>query len=77
MFVLIALKPRELARVRTGQKLAVHIPDLEGNPVFPGEVVLVDPRANGRGLFPVKLLLDNPDLRIGVGFRALLDLTDC
>ncbi len=72
VIVLCAVKSEKMGRLTVGQKVNARIPQLEGAPTFPGEIVLVDPHADSAGLFRVKVLVDNPDLRIRVGLKAVV-----
>jgi membrane fusion protein, multidrug efflux system len=74
VFVLCDLKPEVAAKVSKGAKLPVRIPQLEGAPSFEGEVVFVGCQADAAGLFRVKLVVDNPGLRILAGLKALVEL---
>jgi hypothetical protein len=49
---------------------------MDGAPLFQGEVVLIEPRAEASGLFPVKVVVENPELRIRAGLRALVEFPD-
>lgn len=73
VYVQIAAKPEELARLAPGQKLSVRFPQAQGNPALPGEIVLVDPCADASGLVRVKLLVDNPERRLRTGLKALVE----
>ena len=70
------MKPEKLAHVALGQKVAVRFPQLEGSVVLQGEVVLMDPRADADGHFPVKVAVENPELRIKAGLKAVVELPD-
>lgn len=71
-----AVRPERVGHIASGQKAVVRIPQMDGAPVFPGEVVLVEPRAEATGLFPVKVAVENPDLRIPAGLKALVEFPE-
>jgi membrane fusion protein (multidrug efflux system) len=71
-----AVRPERVGRLTQGRKASVRIPQMDGAPLFQGEVVLIEPRAEASGLFPVKVVVENPELRIRAGLRALVEFPD-
>jgi len=76
VYILFALRPDRLVRVALGAKLAVHVPQLDSADPVVGEVVFLAPRADSAGLFKVKVLVENPDLRIRAGLKALVEVPE-
>jgi RND family efflux transporter MFP subunit len=74
VYVQCALKPCQLGQAPVGRKLEVRFPSLEGVAGALGEVVFVDARADGEGCFRMKVLVENPELRIRVGIPAEVEL---
>lgn len=73
VYVQCAVKAEALANLLPGQKVAVRFPQAQGLLAVPGEIVLVDPCADATGCFRVRMLVENPERRIRVGFKALVE----
>jgi len=73
VYVQCAVKAEALANLLPGQKVAVRFPQAQGIQAVPGEIVLVDPCADATGCFRVRMLVENPERRIRVGFKALVE----
>jgi RND family efflux transporter MFP subunit len=74
VLVTCSLPPEQVEGLAQGRKVTVRAEQLAGAPAFPGEVVLVDPRADALGRFRMKVLVDNPDRRLRVGLKARVEL---
>lgn len=73
VYVQCAVTAEALANLLPGQKVMVQFPQAQGLQAMPGEIVLVDPCADATGCFRVKMLVENPERRIRVGFKALVE----
>lgn len=73
VYVQCAVKAEALANLLPGQKVAVRFPQAQGLLAVPGEIVLVDACADATGCFRVRMLVENPERRIRVGFKALVE----
>jgi multidrug resistance efflux pump len=76
IIVQCSVKPERVGHLTQGQKASVRIPQMEGAPLFQGEVLFIEPRAEASGLFPVKVAVENPELRIRAGLKALVEFPD-
>ena len=72
--VQVEVEPMYLAATALGHRVRVSFP-LAAQPLTTeGEVVLLDPCADARGLVRVKVLVENPERRIRSGIRAVVEL---
>jgi len=66
-------RAEDALRLRSGQKLKVRFPQLEAA-LREGEIIFVDAVADpASGCYRVKVLVENPDLRIKAGLKAELE----
>lgn len=73
VYVQCAVKAEALVNLLPGQKVAVRFPQAQGIQALSGEIMLVDPCADATGCFRVRMLVENPEQRIRVGFKALVE----
>ncbi len=73
----VLLDGREGIRLRRGSAVTVRVPDLEGFAPRSAVIDFVDPRIDASsGLMKVRVLLENPDLRILPGMQARVSFSE-
>lgn len=72
--VQVEVEPRQLAALLPGHRVRVSFPLAAQPTVAEGEVILVDPCTGAEGRVRVKVLVENPELRIRSGIRAVVEL---
>ncbi len=71
------LEPAQALAVKVGDEKTLRIPALAAPREMTGKIVFIDPRLDAEsGLFRVKLLLDNPGLKLKAGMRAEADFAE-
>ncbi|MBP1773872.1 MAG: hypothetical protein H6P99_3035 [Holophagaceae bacterium] len=73
--VQVAADPALLEGLAPGRKVRVTLLQATPPVEVEGEVVLVDPCADGQGRVRVRVVVENPGNRIRAGLRARVDLT--
>lgn len=67
------LEPAQVRLAQPGQSLNLRVPSLPEQPPLSARIDFIDPRMDAEsGLYRIKLLLDNADLRLKAGMRAEL-----
>lgn len=70
------LEPSQAQLLKPGQTLPLSIPSLAEPRLLTGKLDFIDPRMDAEsGLYRIKLLVDNADLRLKAGMRVELELS--
>jgi RND family efflux transporter MFP subunit len=70
------LEPSQAQMLKPGQTLPLSIPSLAEPRQLTGKLDFIDPRLDAEsGLYRIKLLVDNADLRLKAGMRVELELS--
>ena len=68
------LEPAQAQKLKLGEEMLIRVPSLAEPSKITGKLDFIDPRMDAEsGLYRIKLLLENPELRIKAGMRVELD----
>lgn len=69
------VEPAQAQSLKTGEEMALKVPSLPGSQAITAKLDFIDPRMDAEsGLYRIKLLVENPGLRLKAGMRVELEL---